>query len=333
MRGASSAYRRLCMTTAVVTYLLIVWGGIVRVTGSGLGCDSPSGGVDSWPLCRGGLLPPWNQAGLIEFTHRWLVTVTSCLVVAVVAVTWARYRSHRPLVVAASATAVLFVVQIALGALTVGATGGQKLTGGIVTLHLANAEILLAALVFIAVTASGAQVSWRNPPAKSRLAVAGAVATYVLILSGSNVVAQGAGPACFGWPFCGSPGSFGTTIAQMGLASVNLLHRFVAGGVLLLLGAMVPIVRKVHRGDRGLLMSGMLINVLLLLQIIAGALVVEIASFPSWARGIHLALASALWAVVVLFALLARGAPQEAAAGIASTTSRSLTPPSPAPAS
>jgi len=293
----------LSVAAVCATYLLIVWGGIVRVTGSGLGCDDPRGGTDGWPLCAGGLLPPWTQAGVIEFTHRWLAAIATVLVIALASVIYMRYRSVRRLVVASSVTLVLFVVQIILGAITV----EFKLPPSVILVHLANAEILLGSLVFIAVTAltlgSGREVAWSGPPPKARLAASAAVLTYIVLLLGSNVVAQGAGAACKGWPFCG--GGLGFALPQAGLAAVNLLHRFGAGALLLLIGATVPIVRKVHRGDSPMLRTGIAVNILLLLQIIAGAVLVE-ANLPTFVKGIHLALASALWASVVLLALLAR---------------------------
>ena len=43
-------FRKLTLFTAIVTYALVVLGGIVRVTGSGLGCPD-------WPLCYGQPLP------------------------------------------------------------------------------------------------------------------------------------------------------------------------------------------------------------------------------------------------------------------------------------
>jgi heme A synthase len=293
----------LSVATVCATYLLIVWGGIVRVTGSGLGCDDARGGTDGWPLCAGGLLPPWTQAGVIEFTHRWLATITTVLVIALAGAVYLRYRHVRRLVVAGSITLALFVVQIILGAITV----EFKLPPSVILIHLANAEILLGSLVFIAVTAltlgTGREVTWSGAPPKARLAAAAAVLTYLVLLSGSNVVAQGAGAACTGWPLCG--GGLGFSLPQAGLAAVNVLHRFGAGALLLLIGATVPIVRKVHPGDSPMLRTGIAVNILLLLQIIAGAVLVE-SNLPTFVKGIHLALASALWAGVVLMALLAR---------------------------
>ncbi len=45
-------FARLAWSAAACTYLLIILGAIVRITGSGMGCG------EHWPLCNGKLLPP-----------------------------------------------------------------------------------------------------------------------------------------------------------------------------------------------------------------------------------------------------------------------------------
>jgi heme A synthase len=291
----SQALRRLTALTAVATYLLIVMGGVVRVTGSGLGC----GDKDQWPLCHGGLLPPLQQTALIEFTHRWVAAVATALVIALAVVVWTRYRHVRRLVVAASVVVALFIAQIALGAITV----EFNLPNGVIMVHLANALLLLGALVWIAVTtAMSGSTRPRPSTATLRLAGVAAGATYVLALSGAFVVDQGAGGACAGWPLCGN----GFQLSSGQDADINLLHRLFAGVVVLVLGYAMMKLRRARPGDRALRAATISVSLLIVAQVIAGALVVDL-HLPAAVRALHLALASALWACVVMTAVISRG--------------------------
>jgi heme A synthase len=309
--GAPSRRFKLTAVAAVIsTYLLVVAGGVVRVTGSGLGCGVKG---EDWPFCHGRLVPPADAATLIEFSHRMLATISTILVVGVAAWAWAKYR-HLPRVVgAASAVVVLLIVQILLGGLTV----ALRLPGGIVLVHLANALLLLGVLISAAVAAfaPGARgertphLTDRQRSAARQIAIA-AAATYALVLSGGIVVASGAGYACNGWPLCGN----GFQIDSSHLATLNLFHRVVAGAVALFLGWSVARVIRAFKGVRPVRIAAMAVNLALLLQIIAGAVLVE-SRLPAAARGVHLALASLLWAGAALLALLVRpGAVQLASA-------------------
>lgn len=286
-------FRRLTLATALATYLLIVWGGVVRVTGSGLGC----GDHDDWPLCQGGLLPPLQQAAVIEFTHRWLAAIATTLVVVLAFVAWIR-RSDRHLARASLVVVLFFVLQIVLGAMTV----KLRLPGEIVLIHLANALLLLGALLYIAVSSHRPRAG-SGAPGPNRWADSAAAATFVLVLSGALVVADGAGASCAGWPLCGG----GFQLASRGAPAINLLHRIVAGVVVLFVGMAMARVRRDRSDDRAVRRAAMATNVAILVQVLAGAAVVTL-NLPAWARGIHLALASALWALTLTVALLCRTA-------------------------
>src|SRR6267143_1948328 len=103
-------FTTLAWAAAVCTYLLIVLGAVVRITGSGLGCG------EHWPLCNGHLFPPLNDIGtVIEWSHRLVAALVTGLVVALAAYTWWR-RVPRELPYVATG---LLALQIALGAVTV----------------------------------------------------------------------------------------------------------------------------------------------------------------------------------------------------------------------
>ncbi|MGA7987631.1 MAG: COX15/CtaA family protein [Candidatus Dormiibacterota bacterium] len=302
----SAGFRRLAVATAVLTYLLIVWGGIVRVTGSGNGC----GTSDQWPLCHGSLLPAWQINTLIEFTHRWIASVCTLLVIVLTVATWVWHRHQRRILIGTSVAAGLFVVQIALGALAV----EFNLPGGVVMIHLANALLLFAVLVYVAIVACTVGAERRTPVATSqavsvqRPVIVAVVATYLVAMSGAFVVETNSGAGCNSWPLCGS----GFSLPAGQAPTINVAHRVVALVVVLLLGALMAMILRRRRGDRAVRISVMAVNVLLVLQVAAGALVVEL-GLPAWVRGLHIALASLLWGMVVAVAVFGTADVRDAA--------------------
>jgi len=136
------AFRALSVATAVVTYALVVLGGVVRVSGSGLGCPD-------WPLCHGRLLPPLDLHAIIEYSHRTTASLASALIVLTAAFAWLAWRKRRDLVIPSTVALALLVVQVILGAITV----RLELPPMIVLAHLATAMALLAAVCVTATTA------------------------------------------------------------------------------------------------------------------------------------------------------------------------------------
>src|ERR671910_276374 len=105
--------RRLAWLGVGLAFGLIVLGGVVRITGSGMGCG------DHWPRCNGEWFPPLDFATAIEISHRWGGALVSVAVLAVAAVALLRHRAEPRLVRPAAAAAVLLAVQVLLGAVTV----------------------------------------------------------------------------------------------------------------------------------------------------------------------------------------------------------------------
>ena len=78
------------MRGLVVAYnvLVILWGAVVRATGSGAGCG------DNWPLCNGDFFPHHPRlATIIEFAHRSMTGVSTVLVIGLVV--WTFYAAQR----------------------------------------------------------------------------------------------------------------------------------------------------------------------------------------------------------------------------------------------
>jgi heme o synthase len=292
------AFRVLSVATAVVTYALVVLGGVVRVSGSGLGCPD-------WPLCHGRLLPPLNLHAIIEYSHRTTASLTSTLVVLTAAVAWLAWRKRRDLLIPATVALVLLIVQVVLGAITV----RLELPPMIVLAHLATAMALLGAVCVTAVGACLPQYASNARLARSApLASAGgpgmllaAGGTYVLIISGSLVVGSGASGACNAWPLCGGGFSF----AFDGLPAIQLLHRGIAGliGLLIVLSLVSLLAR--HRSQPAVRATVALTLAALAFQVAVGAAVVTL-HLPAALRGLHLALASAVWAGMVILAVMVR---------------------------
>jgi heme A synthase len=296
-------FRVLVLAAAAATYLLIVAGGVVRVTGSGLGCGATG---QDWPLCHGRLVPPADVATVIEFSHRSLATVASVLIVAVALVALRRYRHLRRIVVPSTLVVLQLAAQILLGAATV----EWKLPGGIVLVHLANALLLLAVLVWVATAvltardvepggAAAAVGSDKPSPTLARLGLIAAATTFVMVLSGGLVVANGAGYSCAGWPLCGG----GLHLAGGQMAIVNLAHRGVIGVGTVVLAVVAVRAVLALRDVLAVRATVAALAALLLSQFALGIVLVE-TQLPTLVRGLHEAFGSAVWAVAVLLAIL-----------------------------
>jgi len=194
--GDERALRRLsriATTAAVATYLLIVLGGIVRVTGSGLGCG------DDWPLCNGQLIPEMSLETFIEYAHRLVAIVVSILVLLLPAMAWRggrdgeRWTRLRRL---GAAAALLLVAQIMFGAITV----WLELPPTAIILHLGTAMLLLATLIVAALEAGSNRTrAWDGFARACALAAGWA---FLVVLAGGLVANLEAAMACQGFPLC-----------------------------------------------------------------------------------------------------------------------------------
>jgi len=107
-----NGFQTLSLSTAASVYVLIVLGGIVSNTGSGLACPD-------WPLCNGQVLPVLTAHVVIEFTHRVWTLVVTALVVSTTIVAWRKFRWPNMITKLATFMFILLLCQIFLGMITV----------------------------------------------------------------------------------------------------------------------------------------------------------------------------------------------------------------------
>ena len=309
--------RRFALASVFATFALIVLGGIVRVTGSGLGCGG------EWPLCDGSLIPPLTKEDIIEYSHRLMASgIVGPLVAGTFLIALFRYRRVRAVLIPSGISLVLLLAQAGLGGVTV----LTELPGHVVAAHMALAQALLACLILVAVasfnlkpselqqaptgdTQISAQPEAAAPGRPNRfplLAGIAAIATYLLLLSGSYVTATpGALAACPNWPLCDGSGSLWPSNS---LEVIHMLHRVVAAAVGVLL------LYTLHRGRRLgmerigsggtiLMIFSYLGIVVFLTQVFIGAVAIW-THFPVSIRASHIGLATAVWGIMVVVALI-----------------------------
>src|ERR1700736_6168191 len=110
VRGASHVLVRFACGVVGYNVLVILWGALVRATGSGAGCGN------HWPLCNGQVIPLSPRIDtIIEFTHRCMTGGSTFLVLGLLVWTFRRTVKRQAARVLAVASMVLLLNEAFLG--------------------------------------------------------------------------------------------------------------------------------------------------------------------------------------------------------------------------
>jgi cytochrome c oxidase assembly protein subunit 15 len=292
------AIRRLGYLALVIGFAQVVFGAIVRITGSGMGCG------DHWPDCYGSFTPAHSGPSLlVEISHRYGAGALTLAIIALVVAAWLKRNEPgvngpggmlRP-----SLLAILLVIVAAIfGAVTV----KMALNPLVVVTHLVIGMSLLAVLVIVVVRAGGFGAG--TVPARykrtMRSAAAAAGLTFLILVFGALTAnTSGAAVACLGFPWCRAITMGGAPLY------IQVTHRILA---FLLLGHLIGIVigaRK--RGEaRAIRNAAWTALGIVILQVFVAAAMVEM-YLPPTLRSLHQAVGTALWISIVALAALAAG--------------------------
>jgi len=286
----------LATFAAVYTYALIVFGGIVRISGSGMGCG------DDWPKCNGRWIPEFTLETFIEYMHRLLAAGIGTVVLAVFVYAWlqrarpgfgGRGGVLRPLALAA----ILLIAQALLGAVTV----WLELPAEVTVAHFMTAQIFIATLLLAAVRASAppaaaAATHVNSGRRQARLARVSAAFGFIVITFGAITAnVPGAPQACLGFPLCNGQLLPAANVAGMQL---HWLHRLLAFLFFLHLAGAVVSARK--HASRGVARAAATTFALVAVQLaVAAAMILTL--LPRALQGLHLAVGVAIWCVLVIW--------------------------------
>lgn len=295
-----SLLRRLAGVSLLAALGHVIFGGFVRISGSGMGCG------DHWPKCYGYWFPPLDRPDLvIEVFHRYFAATLSTVVAALLLVAFLKRAeggvSGRGGVLRSAMLAFGIVVTAAtLGAVTVNFRNEWWAT----LAHKAVAMSLLGTLSVAWMRAGGmpslTTFSDRLVSDKTirSTTIAAVLALLTVMMGGMVAKWAGATVACAGFPLCG-PGSLGG-----GAQHIQLTHRVLAYATALHVVMMALLVMR-RREHRTVTLLSYIAAGVVVLQIVFGALMV-LGGFPIVIRSLHQATGVLLWVSTLTLTYAAR---------------------------
>jgi heme A synthase len=295
-KQVGSGFARFAWALLAYNLVVVLWGAVVRATGSGAGCGG------HWPLCNGQLAPSAPSVKtLIEYTHR-VMSGLSLVGVGWLAI-WAFRRCARgsPVRKSAALAAAFLCIEALLGA---GLVLFDYVAGNVslgrafyLALHMANTLVLLGMLAVTAWLASHGEpaIRWRRAPGALLAALP------VVVLLGMTGAIAALGDTLF------PASSLRAGFSQDFSAAANFLVRLrglhpalaVATAAFVIYAASAGM--KTGRETRN---AALTLWLLVLLQMVAGAVNIALLA-PVWMQIVHLLVADLLWIALVLTTLRA----------------------------
>ena len=304
-RASSPRFAFFAWCVLAYNVLVILWGAVVRATGSGAGCG------EHWPLCQGVVIPHAAQlATLIEFAHRATSGVAVLLVVVLIFLAFRGFPARHPVRRYAALALFFTLTEGLLGAALVlfGWVGNNASTARVLALsvHLVNTFLLLASFALTAWFATNDAARKRTPlkPVPQAPGPAAGLPFYLIGLAGVLAVAVTGTIAALGDTLYrvnslaqGLQLDFSATAKP--LLRLRMIHPAIAAlvGIFLIYLA----VRTVTSAARSASNLAYALLALVVLQLGLGLLNLLLLT-PVWMQILHLLAADLIWIALVLLA-------------------------------
>jgi cytochrome c oxidase assembly protein subunit 15 len=297
-----NTFKKFALWSTISTYILIFVGGLVRVSGAGLGCPD-------WPKCFGRWIPPTSvdqlppdiDPNLFNFTLAWieyinrLIGVFVGLLIAITAILALRYmRKHPKILIPSVLAGILVAFQ--------GWQGGQVVSSAlepfIISIHLGIALIIVSLLIYL--TQQAYYLEWEritkvNVLKSIKIRIGGLwIVTLVQILTGTQIrsaiqIISDQFPMLTELEW----------LARVG--PMNTLHSIIGIIMFFIMSYIAFLIIKANHPQKT---TAILLSLIMLIQLFIGIILVYV-GLPELIQLIHLWLASlSLGGILFLFSAL-----------------------------
>jgi cytochrome c oxidase assembly protein subunit 15/protoheme IX farnesyltransferase len=301
--AARSRFRKVAWGSLVFTLGVILFGAVVRITGSGAGCGQ------HWPTCQGSLLVlPRGVKMAIEYTHRTTSGLSLVLVLVTGALAWRTYPRGHGARRAAGAAVLFMLVEAFIGAVLVRralvADNVSVARAAVMSLHLVNTTLLTGSMALSAFGAARPVPRLRPSCPLEWLLAGGLVAAVAVSITGAiTALGDTLFPVETARPLAerlAADYSATATFLERGRA-VHPLAAFLIGTWLLVLAWKTSEIRP----HRAVVRRAHVVMGLVFAQMAAGVVNILL-SAPGYMQVLHLGLGLTLWLALVLLYVEAR---------------------------
>ncbi len=292
-----SAFRRVALGAVVALSAIVVTGGAVRLTGSGLGCPD-------WPTCQGRrVVAAWSLHPMVEFANRVVVSLVTLGVVLVLLAALARRPRRRDLAWLSAGLVAGVLAQIVLGGLTV----LLKLAPALVMAHFLVSLVVLGDAVVLHRRAGLPDTAARPVVGPDLVRLSRIILAMVAVVVALGTAVTGSGP------HAGDVHAKRLDVSFHGMAEVH------STAVMLLVGLTLAALFALHQAGAP---AGVQRRGRILLEVMAAQAVLGYTQYftrvPAVLVGLHIAGATAVWVAALRFhlGLFSRPVPPPAPVGV-----------------